>query len=487
MNLLEYLYRPSLALLTDLYQLTMAYGYWKTGQLNKEAVFTLFFRTLPFKGGYCIAAGLETAVNYMQNLHFEATDLSYLESLTGNDGKKLFEKEFLDYLSQLRITCDLDAIPEGTLVFPHEPLLRVQGSLLQCQLLETALLNSINFQTLVATKTSRVCQAAQGDPVLEFGLRRAQGIDGALTASRAAYLGGCAATSNVLAGKLYQIPVKGTHAHSWVMSFANEAEAFQHYAQVMPNNCIFLVDTYDTLEGVKQAIAMGHWLQEQGHKMVGIRLDSGNLADLSQQARALLDNAGFTQAQIVASNDLDEYTIAELKTAGASINIWGVGTKLITCYDQPALGGVYKLTAIRDAGETWRYCLKLSEEPAKISNPGFLQVRRFYDAHGLFKGDMLYNQTDQLKSPVTLINPATGHVHETVTSDVPYQDLLMPILRQGQRVTKLPSLLQIKAHVHEQLAKCPVSIKRLTDPERYPVNLEQGLFELKQQLVKEHS
>lgn len=485
MNRLRQLYRHSLILLTDLYQLTMAYGYWRTGQLDKEAIFTLFFRTLPFRNGYCIASGLETVVNFLQDLQFDTEDLSYLATLNGNDGQPLFEEKFLTYLGQLRFTCDIDAVPEGTLIFPHEPLLRVQGSLLQCQLLETTLLNILNFQTLVATKAARICQATQGEPVLEFGLRRAQGIDGALTASRAAYLGGCAATSNVLAGKLYGIPVKGTHAHSWIMSFASETEAFQQYATAMPNNCIFLVDTYDTLEGVKHAIATGHWLQERGHKMVGIRLDSGDLAQLSCQARTLLDDAGFTDAQIVASNDLDEQAITTLKAAGAQVNIWGIGTKLITCYDQPALGGVYKLSAIRNAGESWQYRIKLSEEVIKISNPGLLQVRRFFDKQGFFQGDMLYNQLQPLTQPSILVHPAEGTVREVIAPEMPHQDLLIPVLRQGQLVTTLPSLTQIREHATMQLTQCPESVKRLQTPTIYPVSLEKNLFELKQKLIVE--
>ena len=330
MNIIKQLYGHSLSLLTDLYQLTMAYGYWKSQKIDFEAVFTLFFRKPPFNSGYTIAAGLETVLAYIEDLHFTNDDLSYLATLTGADGKPLFEQAFLDYLRQLRFECDIDAVPEGTVVFPHQPLLRVQGSLLQCQILETALLNIVNFQTLIATKAARVCFAAQGDPVLEFGLRRAQGIDGGLAASRATYIGGCVATSNVLAGKLYGIPVKGTHAHSWVMSFDSEEEAFQAYAQAMPNNCIFLVDTFDTLKGTKKAIEMGQWLREKGHQLGGIRLDSGDFVQLSQQVRKMLDEAGFEQARIVASSDLDEHLIADLKSAGAQIDLWGVGTKLIT-------------------------------------------------------------------------------------------------------------------------------------------------------------
>ncbi|HSW48721.1 MAG TPA: nicotinate phosphoribosyltransferase, partial [Bryobacteraceae bacterium] len=283
------LYRHSLSLLTDLYQLTMAYGYWKLGVAEKQAAFHLVFRGNPFKGGFTVAAGLAYAVSYLENFRFDEGDLAYLKTLNGNDGRPLFERGFLDYLADLRLTCDVDAAPEGTVVFPHEPLVRVTGSILQAQLIETPLLNMINFQTLIATKAARVCLAAKGEPVLEFGLRRAQGIDGGIAASRAAYLGGCAATSNVLAGKLFGIPVKGTHAHSWVMSFDDELESFEAYAKAMPNNCVFLVDTYNTFEGVRRAVAVGRALRETGHEMIGIRLDSGDLAYLSIEARKILD------------------------------------------------------------------------------------------------------------------------------------------------------------------------------------------------------
>jgi len=382
-------YGTSLALLTDLYQLTMAYGYWKHDMHNQHAAFNLFYRKNPFGAYYTVAAGLETVIEYINQLYFSPTDIQFLRSLTGNDGKQLFEEDFLSYLHTFRFACDVRAMEEGTIAFPHEPLLSIQGPLIQCQLLETPLLNAINFSTLIATKAQRICSAAEG-PVLEFGLRRAQGIDGALTASRAAYIGGCAATSNVLAGKLYNIPVKGTHAHSWVMSFDTEMEAFDKYAQAMPNNSVMLVDTYDTMKGVDAAITIGEKLREQGHELVGIRLDSGDLAKLSIEARKKLDAAGFEDAKIVASNDLDEYTIQELKIAGAQIDIWGIGTKLATAYDQPALGGVYKLGAIRDKQGHWHHKIKLSEERIKTSNPGAHQVFRFH-RNGAAEFDIIFD------------------------------------------------------------------------------------------------
>ncbi len=304
---------------------------------------------------------------------------------------RCFPKNFLTLIEGMTIDVDIDAIAEGTVVFAHEPLIRVTGPLWQCQWIETALLNLINFQTLIATKAARVCDAAVGQPVLEFGLRRAQGIDGALSASRAAYIGGCAATSNVLAGRLLGIPVKGTHAHSWVMCFDDELAAFDAYAAAMPNNCVFLVDTYDTIEGVRNAIVVGQRLRQSGHQMVGVRLDSGDLAQLSIAARRLLDEAGFENAAIVASNDLDEIEIEKLKQAGATIAVWGVGTNLVTARDQPALGGVYKLAAIQDSDGQWQPRIKLSELPIKTSTPGIQQIRRYYRGREL-AGDLIYSE-----------------------------------------------------------------------------------------------
>ena len=398
-------YRISLALLTDLYQLTMAHGYWKNGVQDREAVFDLFFRRHPFQGGYTVCAGLAGALEILEHFRFDEEDLAYLAGLPGSDGNHLFDPAFVDFLRQMQLTCDVDAIPEGTVVFPQEPLVRVKGPIYQAQLLETFLLNQINFATLIATKSARVSMAARGEPVLEFGLRRAQGIDGGLTASRSAYIGGAAATSNVLAGKLYGIPVSGTMAHGWVMSFGSELEAFQAYARAMPNNAVFLVDTYDTLQGVAHAIEVGQWLREQGHTFTGIRLDSGDLAYLSKEARRLLDAAGFTEARILASGDLDEELIEDLKqTQQAPIALWGVGTSLVTGGTESALGGVYKLTAVRDGGE-WQYRLKLSDQPSKTTNPGLLRVRRYRNPQGQSVADAIYDETEDLSGGVTIIDP----------------------------------------------------------------------------------
>jgi nicotinate phosphoribosyltransferase len=482
--MLEQLYRPRLALLTDLYQLTMAYGYWKLGRADQEAVFHLFFRRPPFAGGYAIAAGLGLALDYIRDFEFESSDIEYLESLTGNDGQPLFERDFLNYLATLRLTCDIDAMPEGTVAFGQEPLLRVRGSILQCQLLETPLLNIINFQTLIATKATRICAVAAGRPVIEFGLRRAQGIDGALSASRAAYIGGCAATSNVLAGKLYGIPVKGTHAHSWVMSFDTEVEAFERYAEVMPNNCVFLVDTYDTLDGVRQAVDVGRKLRETGHEMVGVRLDSGDLAYLSTEARKILDETGFENAAIVASNDLDEHIMESLKTQGAPIAVWGVGTKLATAYDQPALGGVYKLGALRDEDGSWQPKLKLSEQAVKTSIPGVLQVRRFEDERGLV-GDMIYDEMRGIDERGIIVDIKDPTRRKKLKNKGAAADLLTSAVRRGQLVAPVEDLDKIRTRVQNGIEKLHPTIRRLMNPHEYPVGLDIGLHEMRDHMIRD--
>lgn len=473
----------SLALLTDLYQLTMAYGYWRSGKAADEAVFHLFFRESPFEGGYAIAAGLEHAIDYLQNLRFTAEDLDDLRAIPGNDGTPLFPEDFIESLRRFELACDVDAIPEGTVVFPHEPLVRVRGPMLQAQIVETALLNLINFQTLIATKACRVVLAAGGDPVLDFGLRRAQGIDGGLTASRAAYIGGCAATSNVLAGAMYGIPVRGTHAHSWVMSFPSELEAFRTYVDVMPNNALLLVDTYNTLEGVGRAIAMAKHLRAAGRELAGIRLDSGDLARLSIEARRMLDAAGFPGVRIAASNDLDEHIIASLKQQGARIDVWGVGTKLITAFDQPALGGVYKLTAIRRGDGPWEHKIKVSEQAIKSSNPGILQVRRFLE-DGVAAGDMIFSE-DLAEPGRTIVDPLDRTRRRTFDSEATAVDLLVPVFRGGTRVYDPPALEDIRARRVAQLALFHDGIKRLVSPHRHPVGLEQQLFDLRTRMVVE--
>lgn len=481
-NTIEALYKQSLALLTDLYQLTMAYGYWKLGVADREAVFCQQFRHHPFQGGFTVACGLQMAVEFVEALRFAEDDLDYLGTLTGNDNRPLFDPGFLEYLRTLEFRCDIDAIPEGTVVFPYEPLIRVRGPILQCQLLETPLLNILNFQTLIATKAARVCLAADGEPVLEFGLRRAQGIDGGISASRAAFIGGCAGTSNVLAGKLFGMPVRGTHAHSWVMFFEDEREAFAKYAEALPNNCIFLVDTYNTLEGVRHACEIGQRLRAEGHRMVGIRLDSGDLAYLSVEARKILDAAGFPDAKILASNDLDEQIITSLKIEGAAITQWGVGTKLATAYDEPALGGVYKLTAVRKPDGTWRQKVKLSDQTSKTSVPGMLQVRR-YQQDGRFVADAIYDEILGLHDPFTIVDPTDIARRKKVAAKTPYEDLLVPLFRAGKRVYSLPTLEEIRTRTSQQLQSLHPSIKRFLNPHLYPAGLEGGLSQLRTDLI----
>ena len=479
------LYGHSLALLTDLYQLTMAYGYWRSGMAQREAVFHLFFRTHPFGGQFAVASGLGPVIEFLQELSFTEDDLNYLAELKGLDDKALFDPAFLKSLRDWRFDCDVDAVPEGTAVFAHEPLLRVRGPILQCQILETPFLTMINFHTLVATKAARVCQAADGDPVLEFGLRRAQGVDGGLSASRAAIVGGCSATSNVLAGRMWDVPVRGTHAHSWVMAFDDELEAFQAYAEAMPNNCLFLIDTYDTIEGVRRAIEVGRQLQARGHQLGGVRLDSGDLVQLSTQARILLDEAGFPDAAIVASNDLDEFEIDKLKRGGAKIDTWGVGTRLATAYQQPALGGVYKLSAIRAPDGKWQYKMKVSQQRIKVSNPGIQQVRR-YERNGRFVGDIIHDSQSESvldKAAMSIdIESSQPHRYDEATR---FEPLLVPVFRQGRTVYNAPTVLQSQQRTRQQLDRLPGEVIRLREPVRYPVGLGQGLHRLKEELICE--
>jgi nicotinate phosphoribosyltransferase len=384
---------------------------------------------------------------------FTKTDILYLGTLKGVDGKPLFSHEFLKALQNLRLSVNIEAVPEGTIVFPKEPLLRVEGPLWECQLLETILLNLINFPTLVATKAARICSVAEQDQVIEFGLRRAQGPNGGLTASRAAYVGGATATSNVLAGQYHGIPVAGTHAHSWVLAFDDEASALSAYAQVMPNNSILLVDTYNTLEGVRHAINVGLELKAKGYTLLGIRLDSGDLASLSIAARIMLDEAGLFQTKIVGSNDLDEYQILKLKEMGAKISIWGVGTRLATAYDQPALGGVYKLVAIQNEDKDWIYKAKLTNDVNKRSIPGVHQVRRF-SIKNQFVRDVLYNIYDV---------PPIARENEIV------EELLLPVVKKGKVIYTSPSMIEIRQNTMKQLERLPQVFKSLNPLEQYPV------------------
>jgi nicotinate phosphoribosyltransferase len=479
----ENLYGGSLALLTDLYQLTMACGYWKAGAAEREAVFHLTFRRAPFGGGYAIAGGIEPAIEYLRRLAFSPDDLAYLATLRDGEGAALFPGGFLDYLERFAFACTVDAAPEGSLVFGHEPIVRVRGPIAHAQLVETALLTLINFETLIATKASRVVQAARGAPVIEFGLRRAQGIDGGISASRAAYLGGCAGTSNVLAGKRYGIPVLGTHAHSWVMFHGDELAAFRAYAEAMPGNATLLVDTYDSLDGVRHAITVGRELRARGHELAGIRLDSGDLAHLSIEARRMLDEAGFPGTRIVASNDLDEVVIGSLLEQGARIDTYGVGTRLVTAHDQPALGGVYKLGAARDDTGAWRDAIKLSEQPIKITNPGTLAVRRLRRG-GELVADIIYDsdagwQSAQLHDIEDPFRPAWTPVFDEAS------DLLVTRLRVGEPVGDPDSLDVARDRAARELAQLSPRVRRFLNPQPYPVGLDPHVHARKQQLVAE--
>ncbi len=480
-SFLDRIYKPSLALLTDLYQLTMAYGYWRSAP-RREAVFHLSFRAQPYGGGFTVACGVTRLVEYLRRFRFEADDLDYLATLAGADGRPLFERAFLDDLGRLRLSCEVAAVPEGTVVFPHEPLVRVRGPILECQILETALVNVVNFESLIATKAARLAIAARDEPILEFGLRRAQGFDGALSASWAAYVGGCSATSNVLAGKLFDIPVRGTHAHSWVMSFESEPSAFEAFARALPNNCVLLVDTYDTLDGVRHAIEAGRLLRELGHDLLGIRLDSGDLAYLSLEARKMLDQAGFERSSIFASNDLDEQTIQSLKEQGAAIGVWGVGTRLVTGHGAGALGGVYKLGAVRDPGGAWRHVVKLSEQAAKVTTPGIQQVRRFRH-DGEFVADMVYDELLGASTEGWMIDPVDPVRRRRISPAEEWQDLLVPVFRDGQVLVETPPIHELRARVHEQLAHLHAGIKRFVYPHRYPAGLDHTLYDLKNELV----
>jgi len=483
--MLNNFYKPSLSLLTDLYQVTMAYAYWKSGKADTEAVFHLFYRKEPFGGGYAVACGLGSIIEFLEDYRFDDSDLQYLSTLKGHDGKPLFEEAFFNYLRNLEFTWDIDAVEEGTPVFINEPLMRVKGPLLQAQLIETALLTIINYQTLVATKSSRICQVAEKTPVLEFGLRRAQGIDGGLTASRAAFIGGCASTSNVLAGKLYGIPVSGTHAHSWIMSFDNEMEAFRKYAEVMDNNCILLVDTYNSRNGIVNAIEVGKALKAKGKKLIGIRIDSGDLAYLSKLARDMLDEAGLQDTKIVVTNDLDEHILDSLHDQGAKIDIAGVGTKLVTAYDQPALGGVYKLSAIKNDKGAWINKVKLSEQTIKINIPGIQQVRRFY-RDGEMLADMTFDIELGIPEDPIIIDP-NDPTRRTSIDPAKYQheDLLKPIFRKGKLIYQSRGLQEIRQYTIDHLEMLSSATKRFVNPQIYTNGVEHRLYESRLRLILE--
>ena len=471
----------NLTMMTDLYELTMMNGYLLFGMEKNRACFDIFYRKQGDMTAYAVAAGLEQAIDYVKNLHFSADDIAYLRSL------KIFDDAFLEKLSTLRFTGEILAVPEGTVIFPGEPIVRVIAPIMEAQLLETTLLNIINHQTLIATKASRVVQAARGDSVLEFGLRRAQGPDAGIYGARAAIIGGCQATSNVLTGQMFGVPIGGTHAHSWVMSFPDELTAFRAYAEVFPENCLLLVDTYDTLSsGIPNAITVFNELRAKGYEPTGIRLDSGDLAFLSRQARKMLDAAGFPNAKIFASGDLDEEVIWDLKAQGAAINVWGVGTRMITSMDNPALGGVYKLSAEEINGK-FEPRIKISENPAKITNPGVKRLYRFYDRlSGKALADLIALEEDDFSSGKSfeIFDPENTWKRMTLC-DYEVRPLLAPIFENGELVYHLPTLSEIAQYARNEMDTFWDEYKRLHSPHRYKVDLSQNLYELKRSMLEE--
>ncbi len=474
------------ALLTDLYELTMMQGYYETGAYKRQVVFDLFYRKNPSGNGYAIMAGLQQAIEYLNELHFTEEDIAYLESLN------IFTEGFIAYLKDFRFTGEVYAIPEGTVVFPHEPLMRIKAPIIEAQLIEPALLNIINHQSLIATKASRVVHAAKGDPVLEFGLRRAQGPDAGTLGARAAVIAGCAATSNVLTGKLYNVPVKGTHAHSWVMSFPDELTAFRTYAKLFPNACILLVDTYNTLKsGVPNAIRVFDEMKAAGtlpEKGYGIRLDSGDLAYLSKRARQMLDEAGYPDAIISASSDLDENLITSLKLQGSTISLWGVGTKLITSDDCPAFGGVYKLAAEETQDGDFEPKIKLSNNVEKVTNPGIKKIVRIYDKQtGKIKADLLALEDEVFTEDMDL------HIYDAnakwksmklPTGTYTLRELLVPVIVDGKQVYECPETMDIQVYCKREKDTLWDEQKRLKNPDIVPVDLSDKLSAMKLKLIE---
>ncbi len=474
----------NLTMMTDLYQLTMMYGYYKENKMNQTVVFDMFFRKPDgMESSYAIAAGLEQVVEYIENLHFSDEDIDFLRSL------KLFDEGFFDLLKNFKFTGDIYAMPEGTPVFPKEPILRVKAPIFQAQLIETAVLNIINHQTLIATKASRVVHAANGDSVMEFGLRRAQGPDAGIYGARAAIIGGCTSTSNVLTAQMFGTAASGTHAHSWVMSFDTELEAFRAYAKCFPDNCLLLVDTYDTLKsGVPNAIKVFNELRAQGKEPIGIRLDSGDLAYLSKTARKMLDAAGFPNTKIVASNDLDEDTIWHLKAQGAKIDLWGVGTALITSKGCPALGGVYKLSAEEIDGKLVPK-IKISENPEKMTNPGYKKVVRLYEKStdkAIADLIMLDEETIDETKPLEIFHPIETWKRMTLT-DFYSKELLQPVFVNGKKVFKEIPLKEISAYSKNELSKFWDEYTRIIKPSEYKVDLSQKLYDMKAELLKDYA
>lgn len=469
-----------LALLTDFYQLTMMAGHWREGRTGQQVSFDYFFRSLPPHNGFAVAAGLDVFLGYLERLRFQEDDIAYLASL------RIFDAGFLDYLRGFTPRCTVWAVPEGTPVLPNEPIIQVEGPILDAQLVETALLNMVNHQTLIATKAARVCLAAEGDPVIEFGLRRAPGPDGGLSASRAAHIGGCVSTSNVLAGKVYGVPVAGTHAHSWVMSFPSELEAFRAFARLYPKRCILLVDTYDPLKsGIPNAIRVFCEMREQGiDTRPAVRLDSGDLAKISKACYRMMLEAGLENPLIVASNDLNEDLIADLKRQGARINAWGVGTQLITAYDAPALPGVYKLVAVH-TGADWQPKMKVTSNIDKATDPGRKKLVRYYDKDGLPLGDVLFLEEEAVPGSGVIPGRAHKHPHASrhIEGAASAQALLQKVFEKGRRILPAVPVTAVRAHAMQEMVRLPEEYKRLRNPEIYRVLLSERLGEMKDRML----
>ena len=476
--------RLNLTMLTDFYELTMANGYFNSGLTDKIAYFDMFFRKVPDNGGYAIMAGVEQLIEYLNNLKFSDEDIDYLRS------KKMFSEEFLDYLKNFKFSCDVWAVPEGTPIFPNEPVVTVRGPVIQAQFIETMVLLTINHQSLIATKANRIVRAARGRTVMEFGSRRAQGYDGAIYGARAAYIGGCVGTACTIAEREFGIPAMGTMAHSWVQMFPDELEAFRTYANMNPDNCVLLVDTYDVLKsGVPNAIkAFNEVLIPKGYRPKGIRIDSGDVTYLSKQARKMLDEAGFPDCQIVASNSLDEFTIRDILVQGAKIDSFGVGERLITSSSEPVFGGVYKLVAIEDNGQIIPK-IKISENVEKITNPAFKQVWRFFDKEsGKAIADLLtlHGEVINENEPYELFDPEYTWKRKTVTN-YRVKKLLVKIFDKGMCVYKSPSLKEIQEYCKAQTETLWDEVTRFENPHKYYVDLSKPLWDIKDKLLKEYS
>ncbi len=520
-----------LGLLTDLYEITMAEGYWRSGLTEMEACFTSFFRENPCGGGFTVVCGTGQLASLIEGFRYGPEDIAYLRGLDAPGGGPLFSSEFLDWLAEWRPRLTIDALREGDLAFPREPVVRVVGPVIDCQLIESPLLNLVNFETLVATKAARVCLAAEGRPVAElvvrvvgpvidcqliespllnlvnfetlvatkaarvclaaegrpvaeFGLRRAQGPDGALSATRAAYVGGCSSTSNVLAAERYGIPASGTHAHAWVMAFPDELAAFRAYAEASPKNCTLLVDTYDVVRGVQNAITVGKEMEEHGERLAGVRIDSGDLCALSKRARAMLDEAGLPYVKVIVSNDLDEELIQSLLSQGAAVDGFGVGTKLVTCFDQPALSGVYKLSAKRMPGKAWTPVLKVSEQVYKRTIPGVQDLRRFVDDRGIPVADMICDESYPSTGELRIVDVNDPLLTRTLDG-LSYKSMLQPVTVDGGRAMPPEPLEAARARAQENLNRLDPACKRFLNPQVYPVGIEGGLAELRQKMISE--